>query len=484
MRIPQLASFGQRWRISSLWLGAGLCLMALVWFLTQQPRLGSLLVLGVIALLLGFVLFFRQDGTLSFRRVLVPLLAVAILSPYIRLPAGIPDVRPELLIVLATWALLFLSHLATGHPIQIRRCPAYKWFILFGLCILVSMTYGALMKGQPVIWQDFWELAKVLLYLLTLTLVASVRIDSARMKRYYSLALVVLLFSALFGFAQYIDFLSITTVVSPYYAPTQMEGLLVLGRVTGTTPNPNEFGALMVLAASLALSGGLFLQKRRLRLLSWGTLPIFGLALVFTLSRSSLVALLLAALVVLFLFLRRKDVKHRVRRVIALLLLGYVVGLAVLPLVPGKALFRFSQLATFTETTSWQMRVENWKINFAIWEESPLLGWGPGKATMGTIVDNEWLLVLRRYGAVGVAVFLSLFGSLFLGLSRIRRFNSDAAVVALTVALQGTLVGYVLYMGVAAIYHSLQLMPILLIFLGLAYSQSQPSRSMQESPKP
>jgi len=485
MRATRVAAERSRWQIPLLWLAAGLCALLLAWLVMRQPTLMFLILMLVTAILLGIAVFFGRDGVFSLKRVLPALLAAAILFPYIRLPAGIPDVRPEFIIVLTAWGLLFLGYLATGEPIRLRRLPTYKWFGLFGFSIVLSMVYASFLKGQPLIGRDFWELVKVFLYLLVFALAASLNIRPVELKRYYKFALIALILSALFGFLQYVDFAGINQVVSPYYAPTQMRGLLIHRRVTGTTPNPNEFGALMVLAASLSLSGGLFLQERRLRILCWSALPVFGMALVLTLSRTALVSLFLASIVVLFLFLRQRSVKHRVRRVIVLVMFGCVVGLAVLPLVPEKAIFRFSQLRNFTEATSWQERVENWRVNFDIWKRSPWLGWGPGKANMSTIVDNEYLLVLRRYGVVGLMVFLGLFGSLFLGLSHIRRINGEPPVVALSVALQGTLVGCALYMLLAAVYHSLQLMPILLLFLGLAYSQWRPRRvSSLEGSKP
>lgn len=483
MKTTLAASALSRWRVFLLGLGVGLCGLAFAWFLIQRPRFGLLLAICVIALLLGVVLFFRRDGTLSFRWVPVPLLVIAILFPYIRLPDPIPDVRLELIIVLTAWGLLLLGQIATGHPIRLRWYKTYKWFLLIGLSILLSMTYAALGKGQPVIWRDFWELAKLLQYFLTFTLVAVLRISPVDMKRYYKFALVTLFLSALFGFLQYVDVAGVNQILSPYYAPTQMRGLLLHGRITGTARNPNEFGALMVLAASLALAGALFFRERRLRILCWAILPVFWLALFLTLSRSSLVALFVAGVTVLFLFLRQKGLNRRFRRMVTLVIFSCVLGVILLIMAPEKALFRFSQLGAFTEASSWQARVENWRTHFAIWTESPWLGWGPGKATMGTIVDNEWLLVLRRYGVVGLAIFLGLFGSLFLGLSRIRRGSSEPAVVALTIALQGTFAGYGLYMALASVYHSLQLMSIFLLLLGLAYSQWRPVRTVQEMPK-
>ena len=94
---------------------------------------------------------------------------------------------------------------------------------------------------------------------------------------------------------------------------------------------------------------------------------------------------------------------------------------------------------------------------------------------MGTVVDNEWLLLLRRYGVVGLSLFLSLFGSIYLGLSRIVKRSEEAPAVALAVALKSTLIAYMVYMALAVVYHSLQLMPILLLSLGLAYTRWPPA---------
>ncbi|MDK2897347.1 MAG: hypothetical protein PWP04_1467 [Candidatus Atribacteria bacterium] len=479
----QLVSLQQRLIDFSIWLGFGIGVAFMVWLAVRRPMLGVMLIIGIIAFLLGIMLFFGLDGVLSLRRAVPALLVVAILFPPIRLPGGIPDVRPEFIIAVIAWGLLLLSHLATGLPIRLRKYPSYKWFGLFGLSILVSMAYAGIIKNQLIIGRDFQELIKLLLYFLIFTLIANQDIKPTSFKHYYKLALVVLMLSAFFGFMQYIDFAGINQVLSPYYAPTQMRGLLVHGRITGTTPNPNEFGALMVLAISLAISGVLFFQERKTRLLCWVALPVFGLALFLTMSRTSLVATFLAVGLILILFLRQRGIKYKWRRIVALVVFIFIVGCFILQVAPEKALFRYSQLANFTEATSWVGRVENWNTHFALWMESPLFGWGPGKSTMGTIVDNEWLLLMRRYGVIGLVVFLGLFGSLFIGLCRIRSVNTEVSIVALTVALQGTFAGYALYMMLASIYHSLQLMPIFLLFLGLAYSQYKPRIRTQEVSK-
>ena len=399
------------------------------------------------------------------------LLMTAILLPSISLGSGIPCVRLELVIVLMAWGSFLLRYLTSSLSLRLRSNPAYKWFALFGVSILCSIAYAALAKRYSPIGRDFWELGKLLEYFLIFAFVVNLRTSSTDIKHVYWVALVLFLLSALFGFAQYFNLANINAAVSPYYAPTQMLGLLRHGRITGTTGNPNVFGAMMVLASSLALSGALFFGRRLSRFFSWLLLAVFILAVMYTLSRSALVALMIALVFVLFLYAVKGMNVRQFRRLLLAILLLAIIGVVDLQLVPDKFSVRTAELGGITQASSWQVRVERWKETLAIWKESPLFGWGPGKATMTTITDSEWLLLLRRYGLIGVAIFVSWAGSLFFGLTRIRRCNEGPETAALTIALQATLVAYAAYMIPAAIYHSLQLMPVLLIFLGIAYSQ-------------
>jgi O-antigen ligase len=38
--------------------------------------------------------------------------------------------------------------------------------------------------------------------------------------------------------------------------------------------------------------------------------------------------------------------------------------------------------------------------------ESPYFGWGPAKSIHSTIIDSEFVLILQRYGTIGILVFL------------------------------------------------------------------------------
>jgi O-antigen ligase len=464
-----------------VWLGTGIVGLLMIFLLVQHSITGVMLMVPIFVIFIGILLLFGRDGAFSINRIILPLFFVAILFPSIRISGNIPDPRPEFIVVAITILFLFIIHLISEKTVCMRRLPTDKWFILFGLSIVVSMAYSNLFMNHPIIGRDLWELFKLILYYLIFSLVANLQINTEDMRRYYLFIILIFLISAFFGFLQYINFASINQIMSPYYAPTQMRGLLVHKRITGTTANPNEFGALMVLASSLALSGGLTIEGKRLRILCWLTLPVFWTALLLTLSRTSLVSGLISMIIILLLFIRVKKItlKVKFKRLLIFLLLVCVAIIFALELMPERSLWRFSQIFTFEEASSWVARVENWETHFTFWKESPWFGWGPGKETMGTVVDNEWLLILRRYGLIGTIAFIGLFGNLFFNLSKIRRQGVDFSVYALALALQGTFCGYAFYMFLASIYHSLQLMPIFLLFLGLAYSQLRLNRKIK-----
>ena len=436
----------------------------------------ALLGLGCITL----VYLFFKDGRLSLDRVIIPLLIVAVLLPPIRFPAEIPAVRLELVIIIIAWILFVLGHFAAGKPLKLRWNPTNKWFFLFGACILVSTAYSALVMGYYPIGRDFWEFGKLIEYFLIFALVASLNIPPEHMRKYYIISLIIFLCSAAFGFAQYFNLFDINSWLTPYYAPTQIYGLIRAGRIVGTTPNPNEFGALMILPASLALTGALWLKDRNIKLFYWSALGVFGLAIALTLSRSALLGLLVSIFfIVLYKYILSLGFNKLLRSLVLVIPVLLIIAFIVLELAPDLFFLRIGRSMNLETDTSWQARLINWEDDLALWQQSPLLGWGPGKDTMSTIVDNEWLLLLRRYGLLGVAVFILWFVGVYRTLSHIERGTKNSYTKTFCTALQATLIAYAVYMIPAGIYHSLQLMPILLIFLGLAYTQRQSLQSTQ-----
>jgi hypothetical protein len=84
-----------RWRIPLLFMGVGLCILPLVWFITNnldKPLKIKILII-VIALVLNIAIFFRLDGTITFRRGLFLYLILLGFSPILQNIGGLATLR-------------------------------------------------------------------------------------------------------------------------------------------------------------------------------------------------------------------------------------------------------------------------------------------------------------------------------------------------------------------------------------------------------
>ncbi len=304
-------------------------------------------------------------------------------------------------------------------------------------------------------------------------LASGVWLSRAGFRRTYLALVSIFLVSAGLGWAQYWNLFNINSRIVPYYRASSLD--LLEGwarRVVGTTGNPNSFAALMVLAASLALTGALWLKPRRARLLSWAAFVCFCFTVTLTASRAGLIALVLAGAVTLFVkYPQTFRFQGLVRVVFMILPIAALAVIAAGPFLPAGFIFRITDALQLESATSMAARFTSWQAHLDLWWQAPAFGIGPAKTLVSPDVDNEFLLFLVRYGIVGLAAFLGLCGSLFLTASRIAHRATSPEGRAMGVALQATFIGYIPYLALAGIYHDLQLMSLLLIVLGIASSQ-------------
>jgi len=398
---------------------------------------------------------------------LCALLLIWMLLPPLRVPGPMPDIHLGFVAVLLLVADNIGRALIAGRGI-LRHDASIRWFVGFSVCVALSLLISATRQQGSIALRDLTELARPLLYALVFLLAANTKLRTLDMDRVYRVLLIAFLVSALFGFAQYFDLAGINGVVSPYYAPTQMDGLLLHQRITGTTGNPNEFGALMVLASALALGWGFFSNRLIRKISSLILVGVFTSAMILTLSRSALIVWAIAIGLALFAIYPR--IGGSVRAIHGILFVA-IVAVVVMALLPAGIFDRAAGMANLAMDSSWQARLGKWREALVAWQRFPILGWGPAETTMLSTVDNEWILVLRRYGLLGMSVFLCLCLSLYSAVARVGRRRKGRAATALSVSLQAVLVGYAVYMIPASVYHSLQLMPILLLLVGLCLSQ-------------
>jgi O-antigen ligase len=415
-----------------------------------------------------------QFFKLHFNDFVIPLLAAAILLPPIRFNGVLPDIRFEVIIIVAAWVLVFLPFLSSGGltTIKLLRIPASKWFFLFALCILISIVYAALFNNFYPSGSDLWEFGKLLLYFLIFFFVANLRISPDELKKYYVASLIIFILSALVGIAQHFNFCDINSTVSPLYATTQLETLTYGGRVVGTMANPNEFASLMVLSASISLAGALWLQERRILVLSWIAFCLSCLAIVLTGSRSGLVALALTFFIITILL---HTICFGSGSTIRLILIISTILLLIFVIIISIAQVHFfssvASIQNMNTDISWQVRQVSWPDQLRLWSQSPIFGWGPGKSGMPAFIDSEWILLLRRYGILGVLVFIMLFTSIFIVLAKLTQKSARSYLNIFCYSLQAVMLAYIVIMIPGAVYHDIQLMCILFVFLGIVFSQ-------------
>jgi O-antigen ligase len=102
--------------------------------------------------------------------------------------------------------------------------------------------------------------------------------------------------------------------------------------------------------------------------------------------------------------------------------------------------------------------------------QSPLLGVGPAKAepAQATVTDNEYLLIVSRYGLVGLVLYLALWGSVFATMWHGLRGGARNAAAALRLTVAATVAGLLIFNLAAGSFLHLQLMALFWPLAGVA----------------
>ena len=196
-----------------------------------------------------------------------------------------------------------------------------------------------------------------------------------------------------------------------------MIGVSQIGNMDRTTApfeseggEPNTFGGYLVLLT--AVSAGVFIHARRLpwKILAAVTAVAAVPPFLFSLSRGSYLAFIVAFLILVLLSKRFKPV----------LLLILVAGALLVPLVlpdkvteritetftPGKLYRPLGQEIYLDESAS--ARVETWEKIIHVWKKRPVLGYGVSGVG---VVDSQYPRVLGETGLVGFIAFLFMLYS-------------------------------------------------------------------------
>lgn len=393
----------------------------------------------------------------------------SILSPNIYLPS-LPYIRIEHIV--AVLGVLYLLNKGLLNKEFDLKTFIFPVFLLgFGLLNVVSIINGNI-NGFNIVINDAFELYKLLLYALIFIVVSSLVVHNyEKIKIVKSLNFYIFI-SNLISFSQYINLFNLNTKYIKYVAPSQQRALMpgyTWPRVVGVSDNPNVYSYIVVIG--LVLSLALFLStKKKFYILSIVT--NFA-TLLMTRSRTGFVMFIVAigAFILIYILedilngeISLKDKGKWFVGFGALIVVSLLVFLFVLP---DSITWRVKEIFNLASANSWQARIRNWGEYVDYFVKNPIVGIGPVKSIdYIRHPDNEWIMLLKRYGLVGTFYFAFMF-IIPIAINWKRLKSSLVGKVFIAV-----MVGCFVYMIPAIAFHSFQLMSVTMILAALALTDT------------
>lgn len=390
-----------------------------------------------------------------------------VLTPSLRLVAGLPSIRADDVLLLL-WPLIALANNSRLEGIKSTRFWILASF--FGI-FTISLSNG-IINGYGAAIRDFNQFVRfgkyVAMFLLAFTVLKNAGREDLRSLIKFIISCGFVLFAIVLF--QYFDVFGLNKYYVEAIAPTQFDVLLWrqdFPRPVGMIGNPNELGYLFV----LLFFSSLIYWKISKSKFSFLGIFLFFFGVLFTISRSAMAALFAGFFAYGIFLLFQGKASESVKN-IAFVLVVIVVMFAVSlhPLVYDKFTWRLALVFDIENDSSFQMRLLNWQENIQMIKQHPFLGVGPlRRVDFAYAADNEWLLVWRSYGIVGVLALIGAFGA-----SVFKRKHIQIRAFEV-----GLLTSAFLYMIPAAIFHSLALFPFYLFFLAFidTHSSSRADRT-------
>jgi O-antigen ligase len=272
------------------------------------------------------------------------------------------------------------------------KTPLNKYIRNYIIACIIATAWG-MMAGRVVLKSGFFFVLKYIEYFIVYFMAIN-NIHEKRQVKNYTIALILTcIIVSLTGIAQ---------------IPS---GARVSAPFEGEAGEPNTFGGYLVLM--LSMIGGLFLTSDSQKFKIFLILIVFLIVipLLFTLSRSSWIAILPMYLT-LMIFSEKKK----------LLIAGFVLMLTVVPFALPSAVKQRVLVTTQQQIqkgqkriggiridTSASARLESWQESLNDWIKHPILGYG---VTGYKFLDAQYFKVLIDTGAVGFIAFAMLLVAL------------------------------------------------------------------------
>jgi polysaccharide biosynthesis protein PslJ len=343
-------------------------------------------------------------------------LAVACLLPYATLPVKVgltfTLLEAATLLTIAVWAL----RLGYDRNEVILTSPLFVPLGFFVIETAVAFLLGA---GRNTTTQTAHDYLKLLLGVGMVVLVVNLLRDGCDVARFTTVIVAGgALASALAIILQRLSVETTTRILlrlSVVGYPTDRvvryieDNPALARRATGTGVDPNAFGGFLMLVLVLAVGQAAAARPVVPRRLAVVTVPLAGLALLFTESRAAWLGAA-AGIIVLAL--------ARYRRLILPLAL---LGIAATAFGAGSGYISRLSGGLHGQDAATQLRFREFSNAFALIRQYPIFGVGFGDAptiNLQTGVSSAYLTVAERTGLIGLALFLVSIGVMLTRLFR------------------------------------------------------------------
>jgi len=355
--------------------------------------------------------------------------------------------RPAVLVGLVLAVGWVVSRL---HPKMIIKGPQpMRWIAaIYFFAVLVGYAAGYL-RGLPGLEANAADrqILAVVAFLGVLLIAADGIKDRAGLDRVVRTAIWAGAIMATIGLVQFvtgnelINYISIPGLVhhSGFIIGIDYRAGEGLGRVASTATHYIEFSAIMAMLLPFAIHVVRFGPSKRIRQIGIVAALMIAAAIPATLSRTGIVAVLVAILTMMLAW------TWRFRAQMIVMMIGML--LAIMVLKPGQLGAFKSLFLGMGSDDSITTRTDDYPRIMAYFTERPWFGRGLGTFLPNSyfILDNEWLMHAVTLGVLGVLALTILFlGTLFLGIAAFRGAKLDEdrhlATCLITVPLIGIVV--------------------------------------------
>lgn len=441
-----------------IWFTAIVILSITAIVVLQQPLLlAGLFLAGVILLVLGATELKLKDW-----QILALLFFIIIVLPPLSSKGSLRVLRPEVFFFLTLFPYLILTRPAIHKADKLFRIFLYS-LAVFAVYILFSIIFARVYLDTPVSGSDFLEIFKYLMFIVILLGVFKLELTEQNINRLLYAIVGFFLIAAILAMFMFYGVLGTDYTLGPLYFYNRLHD--VHERLMGTFFNPNTFGTALSIAAVVAL--GLFFHAKKTgrKVLMLLIIGILTYSVFLTQSRTAFITLALAYLTfgVIHTFSGNFSFKQ-----MAVTIASFAVIIALtLSILSDAFIDRILSVGDITDDLSWQMRMAAWYFNLYVFTDSMIFGLGPAKAVYTGIVDNEYILILRRYGLVGF--FIHCFIYLIPMIRSILFFNKRGVTLLIAQIVFVSSVVLLVSNITSQPFHEIQLMSYWFIFLGIFF---------------